>query len=92
MRDRGYPIEADRERRIEDLSVEHAKVMDNYRLGSEIAAKNARSEANTEDLRRAMVSYRTLFADLVGTDTKGDSIEERIVDPRSNERARRVRA
>ncbi len=87
MRDRGYPAENAVDRRIEDLSVEHAKVMDNYRLGNDIVEKDARGEASTEDLRRAMVAYRSLFADLVGAEPDGNLIEGRSVPPRSsNER------
>ena len=91
MRDRGYPVETALDRRIEDLSVEHAKVMDNYRLGNEVVGSNARGEATTEDLRRAMVAYRTLFVDLVGTDLNADLNEGRIVEPRGNDVARGVR-
>lgn len=63
MRDRGYPVD-DPVQRVNDLSVEHAAVIDNYRSARAIAARNARREASTEELRRATVSYRTLFEDL----------------------------
>jgi hypothetical protein len=67
MRDRGYPM-ADFDQRVDDLSVEHANVVDNYRVARGIAQKNDRGEATTEDLRQAMVAYRALFDDLLGTD------------------------
>lgn len=70
MRDRGYPLDADPSRRVEDLSVEHSAVIDNYRLASDIARRNQRHEASTEELRRATVSYRTLFEDLLGDDQR----------------------
>jgi hypothetical protein len=67
MRDRGYPL-GDFDQRVDDLSVEHANVVDNYRLARDIARKNDRGEATTEDLRKAMVAYRALFEDLLSTD------------------------
>ena len=63
MRDRGYP-ETDFEQRTADLSADHARALQDYRTAHEISA-NA-GEADTEDLRRAMVHYRKLFDDLVG--------------------------
>jgi hypothetical protein len=64
MRDRGYPVD-DGSRRLDDLSVEHADVLDNYRTARRIAARNERHEAATEELRQATVSYRALFDDLL---------------------------
>jgi hypothetical protein len=61
MRDRGYPAD-DRNASMEALSVYHARPLDGYRK-----AQNLRAEsASTEDLRKAMISYRTLFQDLAG--------------------------
>ena len=65
MKVRGYPV-ADFETCAADLSVDHPRVVENYRAGHAIAEQHARGEASTEDLRRAMVHYRTLFQDLVG--------------------------
>ncbi len=67
MRGRGYPTGDDRQR-FEDLSVEHATVVENYRVARKISLQNDRGAATTADLRRAMVAYRALFADLLGTD------------------------
>lgn len=67
MRDRGYPVE-NAGRRVDDLSVEHAKVVNNYRIARAISERNDRGEATTEELRAAMVSYRSLFADLLGAE------------------------
>jgi len=64
MEVRGYPI-SDFEQRVEDISVDHAQVVDNYRAATEIARRHERGEATTEDLRRAMVYYRELFEDLL---------------------------
>jgi hypothetical protein len=65
MRARGYPVE-DTDHRLDDLSVEHAAVLNHYRSGREIVVRHARGEASTEDLRKAMVHFRALFDELVG--------------------------
>ena len=65
MRARGYPVE-DTSHRLEDLSVEHAAVVNHYRSGREIVVSHGRGEASTEDLRKAMVHFRALFDELVG--------------------------
>jgi FtsZ-interacting cell division protein ZipA len=64
MRERGYPID-DFEQRAADISVDHPQVVDDYRAADAIAARNDRSEASTEDLRQALVHYRSLFEDLL---------------------------
>ncbi len=64
MRDRGYPVE-EFEQRAADISVDHARVVDDYRAAHAVAEANERSEASTEDLRQALVHYRSLFEDLL---------------------------
>ena len=64
MEARGYPI-VDFERRSADLSVDHPEVVQNYRAAHDIAIRHARGEADTEDLRQAMIHYRGLFEELV---------------------------
>jgi hypothetical protein len=64
MHARGYPV-ADFEQRAADLSVEHPKLVADYRIAHELAVRHARGEAGTEDLRLAMIHYRDLFADLI---------------------------
>jgi hypothetical protein len=61
---RGYPM-GDFERRAADISVDHPGVVDAYRSAQVSAVKDARGEADTEELRKAIVHYRTLFADLL---------------------------
>ena len=67
MRQRGYPID-DFEQRAADISVDHPQVVDDYRAAQAIAAANERSEASTEDLRQALVHYRSLFEELLEVD------------------------
>ena len=64
MQTRGYPV-GDFDQRAADVSVDHPKVVTNYRAGREIAARNKSGEATTEDLRRAIVLYRSLFEELM---------------------------
>ena len=61
---RGYPL-GNFEQRAADISVDHPLVLANYRKAHEIALQQTRGEASTEELRQAMVHYRTLFEDLV---------------------------
>jgi len=61
---RGYPM-GDFERRAADISVDHPAVVDNYRAAQVIAARDRRGEADTEELRKAVVYYRALFDELL---------------------------
>jgi hypothetical protein len=65
MTTRGYPM-VDFEQRAADISVDHPAVIENYRAAHSIALRQASGQANTEDLRRAMIHYRALFDDLLG--------------------------
>jgi hypothetical protein len=65
MSARGYPVSAF-EQRVAHISVDHPLVLENYRTAHEIALRQIRGQANTEELRQAMVHYRTLFEELVG--------------------------
>lgn len=69
MRDRGYPME-DFEQRAADISPDHPDVVQNYRAAHEIVGRSETGEASTEDLRQAMVHYRSLFNDLLGTNER----------------------
>jgi hypothetical protein len=65
MEKRGYPM-GDFERRAADISVDHPTVVATYRVAQAIAASDARGEADTEELRKAVIYYRTLFDELLG--------------------------
>jgi hypothetical protein len=65
MRERGYPVD-DFETRAGDVSVDHPQVVENYRAAHAISQASERGDAQTEDLRQAMVHYRTLFEWLLG--------------------------
>ena len=72
MRDRGYPME-DFNQRAADISADHPAVVENYRAAHDIASRSDRGEVSTEELRQAMVHYRTLFNDLLGTEERNNA-------------------
>ena len=63
---RRYPV-GEFEQRAADVSVDHPDVVNNYRNAHEIAERNKSGKATTEDLRQAMVHYRSLFEELLET-------------------------
>ncbi len=64
MRVRGYPV-SDFDQRAADMSVDHPRVVENYRSAHDIALRVGKNEATTDDLRAAMIHYRSLFQELV---------------------------
>jgi|SRR5580658_2126980 hypothetical protein len=64
MKARGYPV-SDFDQRAADISVDHPRVVENYRSAHEIALRVGKDAATTEDLRTAMIHYRSLFEELV---------------------------
>ncbi len=71
MKARGYPV-GDFAERAADISVDHPVVVENYRAAHAIALRHNSGQASTEDLRQAMVHYRSLFNELLE-----DSLPER---------------
>jgi len=65
MAARGYPM-SDFEQRAADISVDYPGVVENYRTAHAIALRHQSGQASTEDLRKAMVHYRSLFEELLG--------------------------
>jgi hypothetical protein len=66
MQSRGYPM-SDFEQRAADISVDHPRVVDNYRAAHQIAMRQRQGSATTEDLRNAIIYYRSLFDELLQT-------------------------
>jgi hypothetical protein len=64
MTDRGYPM-TDFEQRSADISVSYPAVVQNYRAAHEIFVRHTDGHATTEELRQAMVHYRSLFDELL---------------------------
>ncbi|MEA3106103.1 MAG: hypothetical protein QOI88_708 [Gammaproteobacteria bacterium] len=74
MMKRGYPM-GDFERRAADISVDHPAVVENYRAAQSIAVRDGRGEADTEELRKAVVHYRTLFDELLETEVRTEEVQ-----------------
>jgi hypothetical protein len=68
MKARGYPV-SDFDQRAADISVDHPRVVENYRSAHAIALRVGKDAATTEDLRTAMIHYRSLFEELVQVPT-----------------------
>ena len=64
MTARGYPM-SDFEQRAADISVNYPTVVHNYRSAREIVLRHAKGHSSTEDLRQAIVCYRSLFEELL---------------------------
>jgi hypothetical protein len=69
MHARGYPV-VDFEQRAADISVNHPRVVENYRSAHAIAQRPSSTEITTEDMRTAMLQYRALFDELLLVNTR----------------------
>ncbi len=65
MAKRGYPM-GDFEHMAADISVDLLGAVATYRAAQTIATRDARGEADTEELRKAVIYYRMLFDELLG--------------------------
>lgn len=74
MKTRGYP-ESDFDQRVADISVDHPRVVESYRSAHEITLRVGKDAATTEDLRTAMIHYRSLFEELVQVPPIGERKE-----------------
>jgi hypothetical protein len=68
MKVRAYPV-SDFEQRAADISVNYPDLVSNYRLARAIAIKNEQHQASTDELRKAFIYYRSLFDELLKTET-----------------------
>ena len=74
---RGYPM-TDFDQRAADLSVDHPRVVEHYRAAHAIALRHRAGQATTEDLRQAMIHYRSLFEDLLDGRRPGNTSEREV--------------
>ena len=72
MSARGYPM-SNFEQRSADISVHYPRVVQNYRAARVISLRNATGQATTEELRQALVYYRSLFDELLETTSKSET-------------------
>jgi hypothetical protein len=67
MEARGYPM-GDFDAQADLVSVDHPEVVDNYRFARGVRERAQSQQASTEDLREALVRYRSLFDELLRAD------------------------
>lgn len=65
LRQRGFPVEHFSERE-QMVSVDHPDLVGHYRAAHAVAVADTTDDADTEQLRQAMVDYRYLFDELIG--------------------------
>jgi hypothetical protein len=75
MGERGYPMD-DFDQRAADVSVDHPRVVEDYRAAHGISERVGSNDATTEDMRQALVHYRALFSDLLDEGETSDVKEE----------------
>lgn len=64
MTERGYPSQDD-VAQVDLVSVDHPSLMNNYRIASAIHERSRAGSASTEELREALLCYRSLFEQLL---------------------------
>lgn len=69
LEERGYPADDDAERRMAVVAVEHADVAARYRHGRAMLGSVDGAES-TENLRRAVVDFRSVFEELLESDAR----------------------
>jgi hypothetical protein len=70
MQARGYPME-DFDAQAELVSVDHPDTVENYRLAHAVQQRSVTQQASTEDLREALLRYRSLFDELLRPEGNG---------------------
>lgn len=69
LEERGYPVDEDPERRVAVVAADHADIAERYRHGRSMLATVDGSES-TENLRKAMIDFRSVFEELLESDTR----------------------
>jgi len=64
MRERGYPVDGFDEQ-ASLISVDHPDLVENYRAAHDLQRRSRNGGTTTEDLRDAMLRYRSLFDELL---------------------------
>lgn len=77
MRERGYPEDFDEH--VDVISVDHPNVVENYRVADDVRVNAAAGLASTEELREALVRYRSLFDELLETDDDDVEVDDEAV-------------
>ncbi|HEX5615078.1 MAG TPA: hypothetical protein VFZ83_07960 [Acidimicrobiia bacterium] len=72
MGERGYPVD-DFDTRAGLVSVDHPQLVEDYRHAHDVALQNRQREADTEELRGALLRYRSLFDALLGARSSSEA-------------------
>jgi hypothetical protein len=70
MEARGYPMK-DFDAQAELISVDHPSTVENYRFAHAVQQRAHTEQASTEDLREALLRYRSLFDELLRPEGNG---------------------
>jgi FtsZ-interacting cell division protein ZipA len=71
MNDEGYPVD-DFNQQADLVSVDHPRVVENYRTAHRVYERTQAQQASTEDMRSALLSYRSLFDELLHVGEQSD--------------------
>jgi hypothetical protein len=67
---RAYPMK-DFDAQAELISVDHPDTVENYRIAHAVRQRSKTQQASTEDLREALLRYRSLFDELLRPEGNG---------------------
>jgi hypothetical protein len=70
MEARGYPMK-DFDAQAELVSVDHPDTVENYRFAHAVRERSQTQQVSTEDLREALLRYRSLFDELLRPEDNG---------------------
>jgi hypothetical protein len=67
--ERGYPADRGADDAADLAGIDHPDAVEDYRVARDIRNRNRRDRLSTEELREAVVSYRSLFDELLADGT-----------------------
>jgi hypothetical protein len=78
MEARGYPMK-DFDAQAELVSVDHPDTVENYRFAHAVRQRSETHQASTEDLREALLRYRSLFDELLRPEDNGGAADDQVL-------------
>ena len=91
MEARGYPMK-DFDAQAELISVDHPDTVENYRFAHAVQQRAETQQASTEDLREALLRYRSLFDELLRPEGNGAAGVDGQAQPANYDSRQRVEA
>jgi hypothetical protein len=91
MEARGYPMK-DFDAQAELVSVDHPDTVENYRYAHAVQQRAEMHQASTEDLREALLRYRSLFDELLRPEGNGAAGADGQAQPAGYDSRQRVEA